>query len=63
MEKLDKAKVYFQEARVELKKVTWPSKPQTLQLTWIVIVMVVISAIFFGICDFILSGLVKLILG
>ncbi len=63
MEKLNKAKIYFQEARVELKKVTWPSRPQTLQLTWIVIVMVIISAIFFGICDFILSGLVKLILG
>ena len=63
MEKLDKAKTYFQEARVELKKVTWPSKPQTLQLTWVVIVMVIVSAIFFGICDFILSGLVKLILG
>jgi len=63
MEKLDKAKTYFQEARVELKKVTWPSKPKTMQLTWVVIVMVVISSIFFGICDFILSGLVKLILG
>ncbi len=63
MEKLNKAKVYFQEARVELKKVSWPSKPQTMQLTWVVIVMVVVSAIFFGICDFILSGLVKLILG
>ncbi|VAV82449.1 Protein translocase subunit SecE [hydrothermal vent metagenome] len=63
MEKIDKAKAYFQEAKVELKKVTWPSKPQTMQLTWVVIVMVVISAIFFGVVDFVLSGLVKIVLG
>ena len=62
MEKIDKAKTYFQEAKVELKKVSWPSKPQTLQLTWVVIVMVIISAVFFGVVDFVLSGLVKIVL-
>jgi preprotein translocase subunit SecE len=62
MEKLDKAKAYFQEAKVELKKVSWPTRPQTLNLTWIVIVMVVISSIFFGVVDFVLSGLVKIVL-
>lgn len=62
MEKVDKAKAYFQEAKVELKKVSWPTKPQTLNLTWVVIVMVIISAVFFGVVDFVLSGLVKLVL-
>ncbi len=63
MEKLDKAKAYFKEAKVELKKVTWPTRPQTLHLTWVVVIMVVISAVFFGVVDFILSGLVKIVLG
>jgi len=62
MEKIDKAKAYFQEAKVELKKVSWPTRPQTLNLTWVVIVMVIISAVFFGVVDFVLSGLVKLVL-
>ena len=54
---------YFQDSKVELKKVTWPSRKETLGLTWVVLIFVVIIAFFLGISDLGLSKLVKLILG
>ncbi len=63
MEKVDKAKEFFSEARVELKKVTWPPKKQTIQATWVVIVMVIIISIFLGGVDLIFSSIIKSILG
>lgn len=54
---------YFQDSKVELKKVTWPSRKETLGLTWVVLIFVVIISFFLGISDLGLSKLVKLILG
>ncbi len=62
MEKLDRAKQFLSEAKGELKKVTWPSKQQAFSATWVVIVMVIMSAVFLGLVDFVLSSLVKYIL-
>jgi preprotein translocase subunit SecE len=71
MEKIkDKVKVIIQnvtqflkEAKVELKKVTWPSPKQTLASTAVVIIIVFIVAIYLGIIDFALAKLVKFVLG
>jgi preprotein translocase subunit SecE len=60
MEYVDKAKDYFKEVMVELKRVTWPSKKDTMAATWVVIITVVILSIFLGIVDLGLSQLVKL---
>ncbi|MCD6150226.1 MAG: preprotein translocase subunit SecE [Deltaproteobacteria bacterium] len=54
---------YFQDSKVELKKVTWPSRKETLGLTWVVLIFVVIISLFLGVSDLGLSKLVKLILG
>ncbi|MEA3239972.1 MAG: preprotein translocase subunit SecE [Pseudomonadota bacterium] len=54
---------YFQDSKVELKKVTWPSRKETLSLTWIVLIFVIIISLFLGVSDLGLSKLVKLILG
>ncbi|MEA2108562.1 MAG: preprotein translocase subunit SecE [Pseudomonadota bacterium] len=54
---------YFQDSKVELKKVTWPSRKETLGLTWIVLIFVIIISLFLGVSDLGLSKLVKLILG
>ncbi len=62
MEKIDRAKQFFSEARAELKKVTWPSREQTLNATWVVIVMVIVVSLFLGLVDFLLSTLVRYIL-
>ncbi len=54
---------YFQDSKVELKKVTWPSRKETLGLTWVVLIFVVIISLFLGVSDLGLSKLVKLVLG
>jgi preprotein translocase subunit SecE len=46
------------DAKVELKKVTWPTKKELLSTTAVVIVLVILIAFFLGIVDL---GLVKII--
>lgn len=62
MEYIDKAKDYFKDVVVELKRVTWPSKKDTIAATWVVIITVVILSVFLGIVDIGLSQLIKLFL-
>jgi len=53
---------FFREVKVELTKVTWPSKKQTIGSTVVVIVFVFIISLFLGVVDVGLSSLVRLIL-
>ncbi len=54
---------FLTEVRAEFKKVTWPSREQTLKQTGVVLVVVAIIGVFLGMVDFGLSGLVKMIIG
>lgn len=58
-----KVKQFLKEAKIELKKVTWPTPKQTLASTSVVIVVVVIISVFLGIVDFGLSKIIRLALG
>jgi preprotein translocase subunit SecE len=66
MEKIKKfwqtTKQFFREVRVELKKVTWPSRKETIASTSVVLVTVVIVAFFLGMVDLGLSRLVRIFL-
>ena len=62
IEKIEKIKQFYLEARGELKKVTWPTRQQTLSATWVVIIMTIVIAIFLGLVDLVLSSLIKYIL-
>lgn len=53
---------FLREVKVELKKVTWPTRKQTLGSTVVVIIIVTIIAFFLGAVDIGLSSLVRLIL-
>jgi len=59
----EKVKIFLKEAKVELKKVTWPTPKQTLASTSVVIIVVVIVSIFLGIVDFGISKIIRLTLG
>ncbi len=61
-EKFETAKQFFREVKTELKKVTWPSRKDTLSGTVVVLVAVFIIAIFLGIVDAGLSNLIKQLL-
>jgi preprotein translocase subunit SecE len=60
---LQKIMLFLNDAKAELKRVTWPSRKQTMASTLVVIIVVFVMAIFFGIIDFGLAKLIKLILG
>ncbi|MDA3903046.1 MAG: preprotein translocase subunit SecE [Desulfuromusa sp.] len=60
---IGKLNEFFANVKVELKKVTWPSKKDAYASTMVVIVLVMLSAVFLGGVDLILSRLIRLILG
>jgi preprotein translocase subunit SecE len=55
-------KQFFREVRVELKKVTWPSRKETIASTSVVLITVIMVAFFLGIVDLGLSRLVRIFL-
>jgi preprotein translocase subunit SecE len=50
---------FLREVKIELKKVTWPSRQQTLGSTLVVIVLVMIISVFLGTVDLGLSGVIR----
>jgi preprotein translocase subunit SecE len=54
---LKKMMDFFQEVKLELKKVVFPTKKEVIGSTWVVIVTVLICAFFLGLVD---SGLGRL---
>lgn len=59
---IGKSVQFLREVRAELKKVTWPSRKQTVGSTLVVIVLVMIISLFLGMVDIGLSSLVRVIL-
>jgi preprotein translocase subunit SecE len=60
---IQKVTQFLKEAKVELKKVVWPTPKQTVASTAVVIIIVFIVSIYLGIIDFALAKLVKFVLG
>jgi preprotein translocase subunit SecE len=60
--KLNKGLQFLREVNVELRKVTWPTRKQTVGLSVVVIVLVLIISLFLGLIDAGLSTLLRLIL-
>jgi len=54
---------FFREVKVELKKVTWPSRKETLASTSVVVALVLLAAVFLGVIDLGLSRLIRTIIG
>jgi len=50
---------FLKDVKAELKKVTWPSRQQTLGSTLVVIVLVMIISVFLGTVDLGLSGVIR----
>jgi preprotein translocase subunit SecE len=42
---------FFQDVKLELKKVVFPTKKEVIGSTWVVIVSVLIAAVFLGVVD------------
>lgn len=59
---VDQALQFLREVKVELKKVAWPSRKQTMGSTIVVIVLVLLVSFFLGVVDIGLSSLIKAVL-
>jgi preprotein translocase subunit SecE len=55
MKSLSKIPEYIRESISELKKVTWPTKKQTINYTLVIIGLSLALALFIGIADYILA--------
>ena len=45
----------------ELKKVTWPSREETIKLTAVVVIISLIISLYIGIIDFLLARLLNIL--
>ena len=54
---------FFQDAQIEVRKVVWPTREETVQTTLIVILMVILIAIFLWLLDMFLGWSIGLLLG
>jgi preprotein translocase subunit SecE len=61
-QKFQDFRVFFEKAQLELKKVVWPSKQETISTSSAVLMMVVVLAFFLGIVDLVLTKIIAAIL-
>jgi preprotein translocase subunit SecE len=54
---------FLAEVVSELRKVTWPNRKETLGATGVVLILVIILAAYLGLVDYILSHLVRYLIG
>tara|TARA_B100001142_G_scaffold301869_1_gene327893 strand:- start:1300 stop:1677 length:378 start_codon:yes stop_codon:yes gene_type:complete len=54
---------YFQDAQIEVRKVVWPTRQETVQTTFIVIIMVILVAIILWLLDMFLGWSIGSLMG
>jgi preprotein translocase subunit SecE len=59
----DRLLKFIKEAITEAKKVVWPTRKETIQMTLVVFVLVVIMAIFLAFVDIFFSYVINILLG
>jgi preprotein translocase subunit SecE len=59
---IEKIIQFFREVRIEIKKISWPLRNETIASTSIVIIIVLVIGIFLGIVDVGLSRIIKIFL-
>lgn len=59
---IDKTVQFLREVRIELKKVAWPSRKQTLGSTAVVLVLVLLISAFLGLVDVGLTSIMRVVL-
>lgn len=55
-------KNFLYEVKAEMGKVTWPARKETIATTWLVVLIVLLIALYLGICDWILTKIIQYIL-
>jgi preprotein translocase subunit SecE len=58
---LERIKNFFEEVKVESKKVNYPSREELIGSTWVVIITVIIVSFFLGAIDLALARIVRIL--
>jgi preprotein translocase subunit SecE len=58
---LDKVKEYFKEVYLETRRVTFPSRKDTIKGTYVVLITVFITAVFLGVVDVALAKIIQVL--
>jgi preprotein translocase subunit SecE len=53
---------FFREVKVELQKVTFPTRQETIGSTVVVLALTIIMAVYLGLSDYLLSRIVRVLL-
>ena len=59
---IEKIRQFLREFKIEMKKVTWPTRKETISSTMIVIVMVLLISMYLGVVDMVLSRAIAYVL-
>ncbi len=59
---LAKTRNFIEEVKIELEKVTWPLRKETIATTWVVVFIVVLISFYLGACDLVLAKLLRFLL-
>jgi preprotein translocase subunit SecE len=60
---MQKIMTFIESVKIELGKVTWPTRKETIATTGVVVLIVFLISLYLGACDVVLSKLMQLILG
>ena len=60
---MQKIMTFIESVKIELGKVTWPTRKETIATTSVVVMIVFIISLYLGACDIVLSKMMRLILG
>ncbi len=62
IQKENRVAQYIRETRAELRKVVWPTREEATNLTIIVVGTIVVMSAFFGVIDYLLTALFRILL-
>lgn len=60
---MQNVKSFLEAVKIELGKVTWPTRKETVATTGVVILIILLISFYLGLCDIILAKAMRLILG
>ena len=60
-EYIGQSRTFLNEVVVELRRVAWPPRKETLAFTWVVLILVAFIAVYLGVIDWVLSLLLGLV--
>jgi len=59
----DQVREFLVESRFELRKVVWPTRQESVRMTWVVVAVVIVLSLLLGGFDFFIQKLIQWFLG